>query len=72
MENSEIKLAAALTFFDSEKKIYGDAFEANDCLEDIHRIYGSETCHAVRQSIKQKPEIQFFNASPLGKFVNSL
>jgi hypothetical protein len=72
MENPEIKLAAALAFFNSEKKLYGDAFEANDCLEDIHRIYGLETRHAVRQSIKQKYEIQFFNASPLGKFVNSL
>ena len=54
MKNPEIKLAAALVFFNSEKKLYGDAFEANDCLEDIHRIYGSDTCHAVRQSIKQK------------------
>ena len=54
MENPEIKLAAALVFFNSEKKLYGDSFNANDCFEDIHRIYGLDTCHAARQSIKQK------------------
>ena len=54
MKNPKIKLAAALVFFNSERKLYGDSFNANDCLEDIHRIYGLETCHAARQSIKQK------------------
>ena len=54
MKNPKYKLATALAFFNSEKKLYGDSFNANDCFEDIHRIYGLDTCHAARQSIKQK------------------
>jgi hypothetical protein len=50
---ADLKRRANL-FFNSEKELYGDAFEANDCLEDIHRIYGLKICHSVKQSIKQK------------------
>lgn len=61
----DCKLASALFYFESEKQDSGAYFDAMECLEDIHRIYGIETCNAVKQRLS-------FDASPLGKFVTSL
>jgi len=47
----DCKLASALFFFRCEKELCIDEFNADLCLEDIHRIYGIETCNAVKQSI---------------------
>ena len=46
----ECKLASALFFFNAEKRDSGNEFDANLCLEDIHRIYGIATCNAVKEN----------------------
>lgn len=47
----ECKLASALFFFNAEKRDSGNEFDANSCLEDIHRIYGMETLNAVKKNL---------------------
>jgi len=47
----DCKLASASFFFRCEKELCIGEFDADLCLEDIYRIYGIETCNAVKQSI---------------------
>ena len=49
----ECKLASALFLFNSEKRDSGSLFDADSCLEDIHRIYGMATCKAVKENLNQ-------------------
>ena len=46
----DCKLASAMFFYESEK-MESDKFDADLCIEDIYRIYGMETCNAVKQSL---------------------
>ena len=47
----DCKLASALFFIESERDLCEDEFNLEACIEDIHRIYGVETCNAVKQSL---------------------
>ena len=43
----EKQVKLALDFLYSEKELYGNEFNLDDCIEDIHRIYGLEIAEFV-------------------------
>jgi hypothetical protein len=46
----EIERDMALGFFESERRLYGDQFDAEACVEDIHRQWGRFAAEAVEQA----------------------
>ena len=46
-------LKKAYKFYFSEKRKYKKLFSHDDCIEDIHRIYGKEISDIIDEDMKQ-------------------